>query len=101
MLADAGYVDDARLARRRALVLAERGWGDEAILERLAGEGLSGSEAEAAVAALEPEVERAEVLANRQDPRRAWQFLRRRGFDPETIESVCGALDETTADGLG
>ena len=100
-LAGAGYVDDTRLARGRALALAERGWGDAAILERLAGEGLSAAEADAAVAGLEPEADRAARLVAGADRRKAWGLLQRRGFDADAIESVLGMLDETTADGLG
>src|SRR5213592_317507 len=54
-LSEAGYIDDGRLARGRAAALAERGWGDAAIVERLAGEGLAAAVVEPAVAALEPE----------------------------------------------
>ena len=100
-LSEAGYIDDGRLARGRAAALAERGWGDAAIVERLAREGLAAAVVEPAVAALEPEPLRAARLVSGQDPRKAWRLLERRGFEPETIEAVLGLLDETTADGLG
>ncbi len=100
-LAEAGYVDDATLARGRAVALAARGWGDAAILVRLVGEALPAVHVEAAVAALEPESARAALLVSGHDPRKAWALLQRRGFDADTIEGVVGLLDETTADGLG
>jgi SOS response regulatory protein OraA/RecX len=90
----AGQVDDERLARGRASSLAERGWGDAAIVARLTGEGLPGSMVEAAVSALEPEPARAAFLAFGKDPRKAWTLLQRRGFDRETIEATLGGLDE-------
>jgi regulatory protein len=100
-LSAAGYVDDERLARGRAAALAERGWGDAAIAARLAGEGLSESDVEAAVAELEPEPARGTRLITGGDRRKAWTRLERRGFAPETIETLLGELDGTGADGLG
>jgi SOS response regulatory protein OraA/RecX len=100
-LSDAGFVDDERLARGRALALAERGWGDAAIEARLAGEGLPESQVAEAVAELEPEARRAAGLIAGLPPRKAWALLQRRGFEVETLESVVGALDEDAADGLG
>jgi SOS response regulatory protein OraA/RecX len=100
-LSAAGYVDDARLARGRALALAERGWGDAAIAARLSGEGLPAGEIDGAVAELEPETARAARLLFGKDPRKGWGLLQRRGFDLETIEAVLGPLDESVAEGLG
>ena len=100
-LSDAGFVDDERLARGRALALAERGWGDAAIEARLTGEGLSESHVAEAVAELEPEARRAAGLVAGVPPRKAWALLQRRGFDAETVEAVLGALDEDSEDGLG
>jgi regulatory protein len=100
-LSAAGYVDDERLARGRAAALAERGWGDAAIAARLVGEGLSESDVEAAVAELEPEPARGTRLITGGDRRKAWTRLQRRGFAPETIETLLGELDGTGADGLG
>jgi regulatory protein len=100
-LSHAGYVDDAELARGRALALAERGWGDAAIEARLESEGLSAPEVEAAIACLEPEADRAERLVLGLALRKAWGLLQRRGFDPETIESALGDLDEGEGEGLG
>ena len=100
-LSDAGFLDDAQLARGRALALAERGWGDAAIEARLACEGLPPPEVELAIAELQPEAERAARVGRGLAPRKAWGLLQRRGFDPETIESVLGSLDEGDGDGLG
>ena len=44
-----GYVDDARFAEGRATSLADRGFGDEAIRELLAADGISRSRWTAAV----------------------------------------------------
>lgn len=93
-LAGAGLVDDERAARSRALGLADRGWGDDAVAARLAGEGFGGEAVDAALAALPPERERAEGLAARAgDSRTAWRLLTRRGFSAETVEDVMGVLD--------
>ena len=100
-LSGAGFVDDAHLARGRALALAERGWGDEAIEARLAGEGLPAPLVADAVAELEPESQRAARIVGGLPLRKAWPLLQRRGFEPETIEAVLGALDENRAEGLG
>lgn len=100
-LAQAGFVDDGRLARGRAAALAERGWGDAAIEARLAGEGLREPDVNAAVAELDRETERARAVAAALPPQKAWALLQRRGFDVETIECVLGGLDEDTAERLG
>jgi SOS response regulatory protein OraA/RecX len=92
--AEAGFVDDARLARRRASALAERGWGDAAIVARLVQVGVSEGDARAALAELEPEPERAAALAARAGGRqKAWTLLARRGFAEETIAALVGTLD--------
>ena len=73
-LTEAGFVDDGRLARGRAVALAERGWGDAAIGARLTGEGLRAPEVEAAVAELEPETDRAGALAAGLPRQKAWSL---------------------------
>jgi regulatory protein len=67
-----GYLDDERTASLRAARLAERGYGDAYIRADLERRGL---DSEAALAALEPETERAESQSGRGE---AW--LARRGF---------------------
>ncbi|HEY8030151.1 MAG TPA: RecX family transcriptional regulator [Gaiellaceae bacterium] len=75
-----GYLDDTRAAAARASSLAGRGWGDEGIRFRLGQEGFAGEPLEAALAALEPEHERARSLAAKG---RSERWLAARGFAPE------------------
>jgi regulatory protein len=91
----AGLVDDERFAAGRAESLAARGWGDAAIVVRLEAVGVDEAVARVAVAALEPEAERARALVEREsDPVRQARLLARRGFGEETLESVLeAALD--------
>jgi SOS response regulatory protein OraA/RecX len=70
-----GYLDDARTAALRAQRLAERGYGDAYIRADLERRGLS---AEAALADLEAETERASRFASR-----GTGWLARRGFASE------------------
>ena len=94
-LTSAGLLDDARLARARALTLADRGWGDAAIAARLEQEGIAEADAAAAVAGLAPESERAaELVAQESSRRRAARFLARRGFAFETVEHVVDPVDD-------
>ena len=98
----AGLVDDARLARRRAEALAERGWGDAAIAARLQRDGVTEELARSAIAGLAPEGERAAALAGQvSDRRKAWKLLSRRGFSADSAESALGPLDEEPPAGLG
>jgi SOS response regulatory protein OraA/RecX len=93
-LVRAGAVDDRRAASARARSLAERGWGNAGIEARLAGEGFAPAEVEPALAALQPERERAhELVAAVRDPGKAWRLLVRRGFSAETADDVLGSLD--------
>jgi SOS response regulatory protein OraA/RecX len=88
----AGLVDDARVAATRARGLAERGWGDEAIRQRLLAEGLGDTHAAAALEALEGEGERAKALIARRGigPRTA-RYLAGRGFGEDAVEAALGA----------
>ena len=87
----AGLVDDARMAARRAEVLAERGYGDDAIRFDLEREGLAGQFVEAALAGLEPELERARALVERHGPDlRTARRLASKGFDAATVEEALG-----------
>jgi len=88
-LAAAGYVDDARFAANRARSLAERGYGDDAIRDALAREGVAPDEAAAAVEALWPETERAAgVLLRARTAPAGIRRLAARGFSSDTIESA-------------
>ena len=71
-LEEMGYVDDVRTASARALRLAERGYGDEYIRADLSQRGLPSEEA---IAALDPEHERAARFAAK-----GLTWLARRGF---------------------
>ena len=92
-----GYVDDGRFASGRAASLAGRGYGDEAIRAFLEADGVAAETLEAALAALEPEPERARRLVARlgATPRTAAQ-LQRKGFGEEALEQ---ALQGVFADG--
>ena len=86
-----GYVDDARFALSRARSLAARGYGDEAIRHDLAGRGVGPHDMTAAIAALEPEGERAAALVARHGSgRKTLALLVRRGFDQESIAAAAG-----------
>lgn len=91
-----GYVDDERLACRRAAVLAERGWGDAAIAADLEQKGIDGELAAAAISTLESERERAAREVARRGPgRRTAAHLARRGFGEDVLEL---ALDPPIAE---
>jgi SOS response regulatory protein OraA/RecX len=92
----AGVVDDARLAANRAERLAERGQGDAAIRFDLERKGVGQELVEAALAALEPERERARRLVERRGAgERTARWLAARGFDPEIVaELAAGFADE-------
>jgi SOS response regulatory protein OraA/RecX len=77
-LEQAGYLDDDRAAAGRAAALAARGWGDEAIRFRLEQEGFGREPLEAAVAALDPEPERARAFLARGKTER---WLAAHGFE--------------------
>jgi len=87
-----GYLDDGRFALARAQSLASRGYGDAAILHDHGERGIEGEVAASALAGLEPEHERAEVIAARLGrSRRTAALLARRGFDPAAVEAAIGA----------
>ncbi|CAN5138307.1 hypothetical protein BH18ACT14_BH18ACT14_09090 [soil metagenome] len=92
-LARAGAVDDERLARARASNLAERGWGNAAIIGRLHQAGISGEAVEGALADLASESVRAARLVVDLPARTAVAVLARRGFDPELVEEWSAGLD--------
>jgi SOS response regulatory protein OraA/RecX len=89
-LVRAGAVDDERVARGRAELLARRGAGDLLVRHDLASRGIRAEHVEAAVASLEPESARAEkIVEARGRGLRTARYLARKGFSVETIESVC------------
>ena len=84
-----GALDDGRFAVARAAALAERGLGDAAIAFRLERDGVDQEQSAAALAALEPERDRAVRLAGRRGTgARAARWLAARGFAPESIETA-------------
>lgn len=86
-LREAGLLDDGRFAAQRAAVLAERGRGDAAIRFELGRQGVSAELIDEAVAALEPERERAKRIVARRGPgAKTARLLAQRGFDPEALD---------------
>jgi SOS response regulatory protein OraA/RecX len=90
-------VDDTRFATARADALAARGYGDDGIRHLLEADGVATAAAEAAIAALAPERERAARLVARlgASAKTAAQ-LQRKGFTEDALDS---ALQGSFADG--
>lgn len=86
----AGLVDDARVAVARAGSLADRGYGDAAIRSALDADGLAAELVEGALAALEPERERAVRLLGDTPDIRAIRRLVSKGFEPESLPDASG-----------
>jgi SOS response regulatory protein OraA/RecX len=103
VLGRAGYVDDGRFAADRAVVLAQRGYGDAWIRADLERQGVERGVAESAVAVLEAEPERARREAARAGGGlRAVQFLGRRGFSEDALEAVASTVvADDAAEGVG
>jgi SOS response regulatory protein OraA/RecX len=90
-----GLVDDDRLAAARAQALAERGYGDAAIRFDLERQGLAGEAVGAALAALEPERERARRLVEQRGrDARVARWLATKGFHAEAVEDAVGGFAE-------
>jgi regulatory protein len=84
-----GYLDDERFALGRAELLAERGYGDEWIRADLEAQGVDAEAADRALAALDPELERAlREVAKLSGGVRAARVLARRGFSEDALEGV-------------
>jgi len=82
----AGLVDDERFALARAEALAERGHGDAAVRFDLEQRDVPPEAIEAALAAIEPERERAAAIVARRGAGQATaRFLMRRGFDDDAV----------------
>jgi regulatory protein len=91
----AGLVDDGRVAAARAQALAARGYGDAAIRFDLEREGLGGESVAEALAALEPERERARRLVEQRGRgAQAARWLAARGFEAGTVEEAGGGFAE-------
>jgi len=90
-LEQAQYLNDHSYALDRALSLAERGYGDSAVRYILEQERVASELIEEAVAALEPELERAQAIAEAiPDRKRLLGRLARRGFSAENLEQIGG-----------
>jgi SOS response regulatory protein OraA/RecX len=88
----AGLVDDRRVAATRARLLADRGYGDEAIRHRLLADGLGERDIAGALTGLQAESERARPLIARRGPGpRTARWLTSRGFGEEAVEAALGA----------
>jgi SOS response regulatory protein OraA/RecX len=86
---NAGYLDDVRVAVERARRLAARDASDAAIRAELLRRGAGEETVEAALAALEPEMERAERLSRRRGGgARAARALSRKGYPDDVVERV-------------
>lgn len=84
-----GYVDDERLARRRAEELAARGSGDRLIRHDLESRGLEPAAVAAALEHLEPESERAaRVVARRGSGPKTARYLASKGFDEDALAAA-------------
>ena len=102
-LTGAGYLDDARFAHDRAERLAGRGYGDDWIRADLEDQGVAPEVAEPALAALEPERERALRAARKlgAGPRAA-STLQRRGFSEDAVQGVvAGPVADDPEAGVG
>jgi SOS response regulatory protein OraA/RecX len=86
-----GAIDDARVAGARASALAERGYGDAAIRADLERQRVGADIVRAALAALEPERDRARRIVERHglEPRVVRRLLAR-GFEPEVVSDTAG-----------
>ena len=88
-----GALDDERFAHARAAALAGRGLGDAAIAFRLRRYGIEQELIEPALAALEPERDRAvRLVARRGATATTARWLAARGFAPESIEAAIGGI---------
>jgi SOS response regulatory protein OraA/RecX len=91
-LAEAGLVDDGRLAGNRAEGMAARGYGDAAVRHDLERRGLAPELVAAALDALEPEVERARrIIERRGVGARTARYLAARGFAEDVLAEAAGA----------
>jgi regulatory protein len=89
-----GLLDEVRFARERARVLAVRGKGDAAIRFELDRDGIEAAEIELALAALEPERERAARLVGRRGATTATaRLLASRGFDDDLVTALVAPDD--------
>jgi regulatory protein len=84
-----GVLDDVRFAEARARMLAGRGAGDALIRHELDAAGIGAELMDEALAGLEPEAVRAELVVDRRGggPATA-RYLSRKGFSDDVVSSV-------------
>jgi SOS response regulatory protein OraA/RecX len=86
-----GVVDDVRLARSRATMLSDRGYGNAAIDADLARRGIEAAVRADAIAALPGELDRlARLLEHRGTGPRTARFAAGRGFGEEAVAAAAG-----------
>jgi regulatory protein len=90
-----GYLDDARVARKKAQAELRAGWAGDALLARLTGAGLDEALARSAVAEaiseagwVALEAARALMGARRLTGAKAARFLASRGFEEDVVERL-------------
>ena len=84
-----GLLDERRLAEARAASLAARGAGDALIRHALESAGVPGDLVDDAVAALEPEPERARAIVARRGPgAKTARYLAGKGFSADTVSDI-------------
>jgi len=89
-----GAIDDERFAETGAVSLAERGYGDAAIVFRLEREGVTRELVERAVSALEPETERVRrLVARRGATAKTARWLASHGFAADSVEAAIAESD--------
>jgi SOS response regulatory protein OraA/RecX len=92
-LTEAGAVDDARFARSRAQVLADRGAADSLVRHDLETRGIAAEAVEAAIESIEPEhVRVGRVCARRGAGPKTARYLARKGFSDDAIEASCAEV---------
>lgn len=94
-----GYVDDDRFAGDRAEALSARGYGDAHIRFDLERHGLEAESVARALAALEPESDRArsqlaQLGGTPQTLQKTLARLSRKGFADESLEGIVAARDD-------
>jgi regulatory protein len=88
-LAASGLLSDERFALERARNLAGRNAGDSLIRFHLRRHGIADELLDDAIAALEPEVDRAAAIFERRGGGdRAYRYLAGKGFSRESLESL-------------
>jgi SOS response regulatory protein OraA/RecX len=87
-----GLLDDGRYASSRAAARASRGAGDALIRHDLVRAGVDAADVEHALAALEPESDRARRIVERRGAgAKTCRYLRAKGFSEEVVSALDGS----------